>query len=110
MPSGNRVARMGGRETQQGIGETTELSWVDAGDGYALALDGKKLVCRNPKGKKLESVPKALKESEPAEQLLGLRDWLQGHDSECIESVESWMLRSLPVPRSVLEEIWPDPS
>jgi hypothetical protein len=100
---------MGRRDTQQGTA-VTELSWIDAGDGYALALDGKKLVCRNPKGKTLESVPKALKESEPAEQLMALRDWLQGHDSECLESIETWMLRSLPVPRRVLEETWTDPS
>jgi len=101
---------MGRKKTQRETDEATQLAWVDAGDGYALALDGKKLVCRNPRGKTLESVPKALKESEPAEQLMALRDWLQGHDSECIESVEMWMLRSLPVPRRVLEEIWADPS
>ena len=41
---------------------TDELCWVDVDDGYALALDHKgKLVARNPKGKKLASVPKKIK-------------------------------------------------
>jgi len=32
------------------------------------------------------------------------------HDRECVAQVEQWMLRSLPVPRAVLEAVWEDPS
>lgn len=85
-----------------------DLVWIDAGGGYSLALDGKKLVCRNAKGVRLSSVPPAVKDGEVAEQLKGLVDWLAMHGRECVETVETWMLRSLPVPRAVLESVWAD--
>jgi len=84
------------------------LAWVDAGGGYSLALDGAKVLCRNAQGKRLGSVPKNVKDSDMAEQLFALRDWLAQHDRECAETVEAWMLRSLPVPRRVLEAVWQD--
>jgi hypothetical protein len=87
-----------------------ELGWVDAGDGYALALDAGKLVARNAKGKRLSAVPKPLRDGEVAEQLEALRDWLAEHDRACHTTVEQWMLRSLPVPRAVLEQVWDDPA
>jgi hypothetical protein len=77
--------------------------------GYALALDGSKLVCRNSKGKVLASVPKAVRESETGVSLLELRDWLARHAIECRSTVERWMLRSLPVPVGLLREVWSDP-
>ena len=83
--------------------------WIDAGDGYELALDGETLVCR--KGRKLlASVPKAVKEGAAAESLVMLRDWLAAHRQACRETVETWMLRTLPVPQAVLESVWPDPA
>lgn len=85
-----------------------DIVWIDAGGGYALALDGSKLVCRNPKGSRLASVPNNVKDGEVAEQLRGLVDWLAAHAVDCSGSVETWMLRSLPVPRGVLEAVWPD--
>ena len=84
--------------------------WVDAGGGYALSLSDGKLLCRNAKGKQLASVPKRVKESDAGIQLLALRDWLKEHQRECADTVSEWMLRSLPVPRRVLEAVWPDPS
>lgn len=86
------------------------LHWVDAGGGYQLALQGEKLVCRNAKGKVLASVPKDVRDGDVAEQLLALSEWLENHEAECRETVEAWMLRSLPVPRAVLGQIWPDPA
>lgn len=86
------------------------LGWIDAGHGYKLALDGKKLVAMNAAGKRLSSVPKEVKDSDVADQLESTRDWLAEHDRECIATVEQWMLRSLPVPRAVLEAVWEDPS
>ncbi len=86
-----------------------DIIWLEAEKGYALGIDDGKLVCRNPKGKKLASVPKWLKDSELAEQLLAMCEWVADHRTECLRQVELWMLRSLPVPREVLLEVWPDP-
>jgi hypothetical protein len=96
-------------KAQAGAGEA-DVSWIEAEKDYRLALDGGKLVCQNPKGKRLAQVPKWLKEGEAAQQLSALRDWLSEHEQECRETVETWMLRSLPVPRSVLAATWPDPA
>ena len=84
--------------------------WVPADKGYSLALKGKKLHAKNAKGKKLASVPPAIKKTELAQQLTGLRDWLVQHRQECSDNVETWMLRSLPVPRDVLSAVWVDES
>ena len=85
------------------------VSWMEADKEYSLGIDGGKLVCRNPKGKPLASVPKWLKESELAEQLLAVGEWLSDHRLECVRQVETWMLRSLPVPREVVLSVWKDP-
>lgn len=72
-------------------------------------LDGK-VVCRNSAGKLLRTVPAALKK-DPA--VLGLRQlltWLGRHDVACQADVETWMVRSLPIPMVVLLQLWPDPS
>lgn len=84
------------------------VRWLDAGKGYSLAFDGDRLVCRNKAGKRLSSVPKEIKEGEVAERLLALREWLDDHERECASTVETWLLRSLPVPRAVLQAVWPD--
>ncbi|MCR9197594.1 MAG: DUF4132 domain-containing protein [Planctomycetaceae bacterium] len=86
------------------------LKWIDADRDYAVALADGKLVCRNPKGKQLASVPKWLKDSEPSQQLIALKDWLVEHQRQCLETTEMWMLRSLPLPRKVLAAVWPDPA
>lgn len=89
-------------------GDEHGLGWLDAGKGYALTLDAGKLVARNDKGKRLSAVPKELRDGEVADQLEALRDWLVEHDRECLATVEQWLLRSLPVPRAVLERVWDD--
>ncbi len=86
-----------------------EIPWLDADKKYALGIEAGKLVCRNPAGKKLASVPKELKESELAEQLTALCEWLADHRTECLRRAEMWMLRSLPVPCEVVRGLWPDP-
>jgi len=87
-----------------------ELPWIEAVDGYALALDGARLLCRNRKGRVLASVPKKARDTEAARQLRGLRDWLAEHEQDCAATVEGWMARSLPVPRRVLAAVWDDPA
>ncbi len=86
-----------------------DIPWLDADKKYALGIEAGKLVCRNPAGKKLSSVPKELKESELAEQLTALCEWLADHRTECLRRAEMWMLRSLPVPCDVVRALWPDP-
>jgi hypothetical protein len=88
---------------------TADICWLEADKKYALGIEDGKLVCRNPAGKKLASVPKELKESELAEQLTALCEWLADHRTECLRRVETWMLRSLPVPCDVVRAVWPDP-
>ncbi|RCV49924.1 DUF4132 domain-containing protein [Marinitenerispora sediminis] len=89
---------------------TVELAWVDGPDGYSLGLDGTTLVCRNPKGRQLKSVPKKVRESAEAEQLADLVRWLERHQQECRRQVESWLLGSLPVPAATVAAVWPDPT
>jgi hypothetical protein len=86
-----------------------DIFWLDTDKKYALGIETGKLVCRNPAGKKLASVPKELKESELSEQLTALCEWLTNHRTECLRRVEMWMLRSLPMPCDVVRAIWPDP-
>ena len=88
---------------------TEEVPWLDAEKNYALGIEAGKLVCRNPGGKRLASIPKELKDSELAEQLRALCEWLEDHRIECLRRVDMWLLRSLPVPCEVVRTIWPDP-
>ena len=90
--------------------DDTGLGWMDAGKGYQVTLDDGKLAAKNPAGKRLASVPKEVKDSDAADQLEALRDWLKQHDQECLATVDQWMLRSLPVPRAVIASVWDDPS
>ncbi|MQY14060.1 hypothetical protein SRB5_42210 [Streptomyces sp. RB5] len=86
------------------------MGWMPAGD-YEVALDERgTVVCRNAKGRQLKSVPSKIAD-EPA--VIGLRqltEWLERHERECRDRVETWMIRSLPVPAAVLTEVWPDPA
>lgn len=86
------------------------IAWMPAEKDYGLALVDGKVISRNPKGGTLASVAPWLKESELAQQLTSLRDWLNEHEQQCLSSIELWMLRSLPVPRDVLAAVWPDPA
>lgn len=88
----------------------TEPNWIPAEKDYEVALSDGKLICRNPKGKQLASLPRWLKDGETVQELTALKDWLAQHEAECRESLELWMLRSLPVAQKVLLEIWPDPA
>jgi hypothetical protein len=85
------------------------IPWLPADKEYALGIEAGKLVCRNPAGKKLASVPKELKESALAEQLTALCEWLADHRTECLRRIELSMLRSLLVPCEVVRAVWPDP-
>lgn len=81
--------------------------WIDAGKGFELGIRDGKLAARKD-GKELGSVPKQLKDSAIAERLTSAIDFLEEHARTCVHTVETWMLRSLPVPRGVLESVLPD--
>jgi hypothetical protein len=83
--------------------------WIPLDDGSALALHEGKLVARNKKGKALKSVSKKLRTSPQGEQLQDVARLLAAHRRECLETVEGWMLRSLPVPLEVIAAVWADP-
>src|SRR5438874_2008715 len=51
-----------------------------------------------------------LRGSPAAGQPRALTEWLERHERECVEHVETWMIRSLPVPTGVVVECWPDPA
>jgi len=85
--------------------------WVETGSkGYALALQEGKLKCRNKAGKELASVPSAVRKGEVGQRLLALQEWLSAHERECLEAVESWLLRSHSLPRDLIGSLWPDPA
>jgi uncharacterized protein DUF4132 len=81
--------------------------WIDAGKGYELGIRDGKLVARKD-GKQLGSVPKPVKDGALGERLASALDFLEEHERTCMTTVEAWMLRSLPVPRSVLEAVMAD--
>ena len=83
--------------------------WIDAGKGIELGIRDGSLVARKD-GKELGSVPKPVRESLAGERLGSAIDFLEDHTRTCQHSVESWMLRSLPVPRGVLQAVLPDPA
>lgn len=94
--------------------------WVDAGKGIELGIRGKPgtadiaravgwaIVARKD-GKDI-AVPKQVKEGAIGERLAAAIDFLDDHERTCLATVETWMLRSLPVPRRVLEEVMADDS
>lgn len=85
------------------------MGWVTAGD-YEVALDNGTVVCRNKAGRRLKSVPAKLKDDPAVVGLRQLVEWLERHERRCLDDVERWMVRSLPVPRAVIERVWPDPA
>jgi Domain of unknown function (DUF4132) len=51
-----------------------------------------------------------LAKPSPKEPPRPLREWLQRHEQECRDAVETWMIRSLPVATTVITTVWQDPA
>ncbi|MEU3986351.1 DUF4132 domain-containing protein [Streptomyces sp. NPDC026672] len=85
------------------------MGWVTAGD-YEVALEAGKVVCRNASGRRLKSVPAKLGDDPAVVGLRQLAEWLERHERRCLADVERWMVRSLPVPLTVIARVWPDPA
>lgn len=87
---------------------TVENQWLEAENGYSLTIDNGVIRARNSKGKELKSVPAAVKKTDTYAELDNLLVFLKAHDAECGSQVETWLLRSLPVPTRVIAEVWAD--
>jgi hypothetical protein len=84
------------------------VGWLTTGSGYEVTLQGGKVICRSNSGKLLKSVPKAIADDEAVTGLKQLAEWLARHEAACAAEVDRWMIRSLPVPREVLTNVWAD--
>ncbi|MBW2734956.1 MAG: DUF4132 domain-containing protein [Deltaproteobacteria bacterium] len=86
------------------------MRWVEAVDGYAVALEQGKILCKNAKGKVLSALPKKVRESDLVGEIRDLREHIALHEDECQKTVDAWMVRSLPVSKAVIEAVWRDPA
>jgi hypothetical protein len=84
------------------------MAWLATANGYEITLRAGQLVCRNNKGKELRSVPAAVRDDPAAVGLRQLTEWLTRHEASCRDDIERWMVRSLPVPMTLLAKVWPD--
>ncbi len=89
-------------------GTLWRMQWIPIGTGHELAIRDGMIVARNSKGKELASVPPAARKTAVWEDLDATLSFLHTHDAEAGAEVERWLLRSLPVPRTVLAEVWAD--
>ncbi len=85
------------------------MGWVTAGD-YEVGLEDGKVVCRNAAGRQLKSVPAKIADDPAVVGLRQLVEWLERHEHQCLADVERWMARSLPVPCTLLAQVWADPA
>ncbi|MFD9719147.1 DUF4132 domain-containing protein [Streptomyces sp. NPDC059076] len=87
------------------------MGWIEtASGGYAVTLDGSEVRCRNAAGRELKQVPSKLRDDAEVVRLRQLAEWLERHERECVEQVDTWLVRSLPIPVAVLAQVWPDPA
>ncbi|WP_351231883.1 DUF4132 domain-containing protein [Streptomyces sp. NPDC002133] len=85
------------------------MGWIETeSGGYAVTLDGTRVLCRNAAGRTLKQVPAKLREDAEVVRLRQLAEWLERHERECREQVDTWLVRSLPVPVDLLARVWPD--
>ncbi|MGV9372331.1 DUF4132 domain-containing protein [Micromonospora tulbaghiae] len=90
--------------------EEINMGWLSAGADYEVSLERGRVVARNRQGKPLKSLPKALRDADVVVGLRQLSEWLKRHELSCRREVEQWMIRSLPVPTTVICEVWADDS
>jgi hypothetical protein len=84
------------------------MTWLVAAGGYEVTLRSEQVVCRNAKGKELKGVPPAIKDDPAVFALRELTEWLTRHKVRVRADVDTWMVRSLPVPAVLLARVWPD--
>jgi hypothetical protein len=84
------------------------MGWIETAGGYAVTLEGTRVVCRGAAGRKLKQVPGKLRDDPEVVRLRQLADWLRRHDRECLAQADAWLVGSLPVPAALLARVWPD--
>ncbi|MCD0451530.1 DUF4132 domain-containing protein [Actinocorallia sp. API 0066] len=88
------------------------MGWVQAGDGYEIALVDGKVAARSTSGRsagrQLKTLPKAVRDHAEVARLRRFAVWLDRHAAECAARVDAWMVSSLPVPAALLARVWPD--
>lgn len=89
-------------------GNFWRMQWIPTGTGHELAISDGKIVARSDGGKKLFRVPAAAKKTPVWEDLDASLSFLHAHDAEVGAEIERWLLRSLPVPRAMLTQVWAD--
>jgi len=88
------------------------VGWSAAGEEYEIALVDGKVAARSTSGRsagrRLKTLPKALRDHPEVERLRRFADWLDRHAASCVAQVDAWMVSALPVPSAVLAEVWAD--
>jgi hypothetical protein len=84
------------------------VAWLDTAGGYQVTLESGQVACRNAAGRRLKSLPPAIREDPVVVGLRQLTEWLGRHEAKCRAEIEAWMVRSLPVPAALLRSVWPD--
>jgi hypothetical protein len=88
------------------------MGWIKIATGHELTVEGTRrpvLACRTTAGRVLAKVPANVRKDPAAVRLAALRDRLGEHARAVHDRVESWMVRSLPVPAEVFAAVWDDP-
>ncbi|NUW37903.1 DUF4132 domain-containing protein [Nonomuraea sp. SMC257] len=88
------------------------MGWIGIATGHELTVEGTRrpvLACRTAAGRVLAKVPADVRKDPAAVRLAALCERLGEHARAVRDRVESWMVRSLPVPATVLAAVWDDP-
>ena len=84
------------------------MTWMAVAGGYEVTLRRGAVVCRNSAGEELRSVPRTVRGDPVVTGLRQLAEWLEQHGHDCRADVDSWIMRSLPVPTVLLAQVWAD--
>ncbi|MGW2331439.1 DUF4132 domain-containing protein [Streptomyces sp. NPDC001700] len=88
------------------------MGWIGIATGHELTVEGTRrpvLACRTAAGRVLAKVPANVRKDPTAVRLAALCGRLGEHARAVHDRVESWMVRSLPVPAAVFAAVWDDP-
>ena len=88
------------------------MGWIGIATGHELTVEGTRrpvLACRTAAGRVPAKVPANVRKDPTAVRLAALCDRLGEHARAVHDQVESWMVRSLPVPAAVFAAVWDDP-
>lgn len=88
------------------------MGWLAVDERYEVALVEGRVAARatsgRAAGRRLKSLPRALKDHPEVDRLRRLAEWLDRHAAACAAQVDSWMVSALPVPTGLLARVWPD--